>query len=53
MSIQDDPRAAEAPNALLARIRRRAGRVGTTLIVLGVLLTGVVIFAVCACKSGH
>jgi hypothetical protein len=53
MSIKEDPRATEAPNAILARMRRRTGRLGTTLLVLAVMTAAVVIFAVCACKTGH
>jgi hypothetical protein len=53
MSIKDDPRAGEAANAILARMRRRTGRLGTTLAVLCLLVAALVIFAVCACKTAH
>jgi hypothetical protein len=45
------PQVYNPPNAILTRMRRRIGRVGLLVAVLSVLLTAVLLFAVCACTG--
>lgn len=53
MPIQEHSQSLEyhAPNAILERMRRRISRVGLLVGFVSSLLTALVIFAVCACKS--
>jgi hypothetical protein len=53
MPIQEHLQSLEhhAPNAILERMRRRISRVGLLVGFVSSLLTALVIFAVCACKS--
>jgi hypothetical protein len=53
MRIQEESRpfGYHAPNAILARMRRRISRVGLLVTFVSILLTALLIFVVCAWKS--
>jgi hypothetical protein len=51
MRRENDPRTPGAIGILIARMRRRTGRVGAAVALLSGVLAAVVVFAVVACRS--